>query len=70
MEQFLLKIQTTRVQRDVDDRVISIASRCGKFSVKSLYSILEPEESLLFSSSNIRRSCAPPKVAFFTWEAT
>ena len=69
-ERFLLKIQATRMQRDVDDMVIWTASRCGNFSVKSLYSVLEPGDPLLFPSSSIRRSCAPSKVAFFAWKAT
>ena len=70
MECFLHKIQAIRVHRDVDDRVIWIASRCGNFSVKSLYSILEPKDSPLFPNSSIWRSCVLPKVAFFAWEAS
>ena len=66
----LQKIQTTRVYRDVDDRVIWTTSRCGNFSVRSLYSILEPEDSLVFPSNIIWGSCAPPMVAFFVWGAT
>ena len=42
VECFLQKIQVFKVHRDVEDRVIWIASRCGTFLVKSLYSILEP----------------------------
>ncbi|RVW17173.1 G patch domain-containing protein TGH-like [Vitis vinifera] len=61
VECFLHKIQAIRVHRDVDDRVIWIASRCGNFSVKSLYSILEPKDSPLFPNSSIWRSCVLPK---------
>ena len=70
VERFLQKIQTFRVHRDVEDRVIWIASRCGTFSVKSLYSILESRDSLLFPGGSVWRLSAPPKVAFFTWEAS
>ena len=70
VECFLQKIQTTRVYRDVDDKVIWTTSRCGNFSVRSLYSILEPEDSLVFPSSIIWGSCVPPMVAFFVWGAT
>ena len=42
VERFLQKIQVFKVHRDVEDKVIWIASRCGTFLVKSLYSILEP----------------------------
>ncbi|RVW88765.1 hypothetical protein CK203_034738 [Vitis vinifera] len=58
------------VQRDVDDRVIWTVARCGTFSIKSLYSILEPKDSLLFPCGSIWRSSVPPKVAFFAWEAS
>ena len=52
-ERFLLKIQATRVHRDVDDMVIWTTLRCGNFSVKSLYSVLELGDPLLFPSSSI-----------------
>ena len=69
VECFLQKIQTITAYRDMEDRVIWSASRRENILVKSLYFILEPGYSLLFPSSNIWRSCAPPKVAFFSWEA-
>ena len=65
VERFLQKIQAFRVYRDVEDRVIWIVSRCGTFSIKSLYFILKPRDSPLFPSGSIWRSSAPPKVAFF-----
>ena len=70
MERFLHKIQTFRVQREEADRVIWTASKCGAFSVKSLYSILEPEDSPLFPSGSIWRASVPPKLTFFAWEAS
>ena len=54
----------------MDDRVIWTVARCGTFSIKSLYSILEPKDSLLFPCGSIWRSSVPPKVAFFAWEAS
>ena len=68
MECFLQKIQAVRVHRDVEDRVMWTTSRCGTFSVKSLYSILELGNSPLFPSGSVWRLSAPPKVAFFAWE--
>ncbi|RVW84854.1 hypothetical protein CK203_048644 [Vitis vinifera] len=50
VEHFLHKIQAFRVQREEKDRVFWTASKCGTFSVKSLYSILKLEGSFLFSS--------------------
>ena len=41
VEQFMLKIQAFRVQREDEDKVVWTASRSGDFSVKSLYSTLE-----------------------------
>ena len=70
VERFLHKIQTFRVQREEENRVIWTASKCGVFSVKSLYSILEPGVSPLFPSGSIWRVSVPPKVAFFAWEAS
>ena len=70
VECFLLKIQAKRVNRDEEDRMLWMPLRCGKFSVKSLYSILEPKDPTLFLRNIIWRSCAPPKVAFFAWETT
>ena len=70
MKCFLLRLQTTRLHRDVDDRVIWTALKSGNFSVKSLYSVLKPSNHLLFPNIVIWRSHAPPRVAFFTWEAT
>ena len=70
VERFLQKIQAIRVQRDVDDRVIWTVARRGTFSVNSLYSILEPGDSLLFPCGSIWRLSTPPKVAFFAWETS
>ncbi|KAL6346928.1 hypothetical protein AAG906_003045 [Vitis piasezkii] len=63
-------IQTSRVYRDLKDRVIWTASRYRTFSFKSLYSILEIGNPLSFPSDSIWRSSALLKVAFFAWEAS
>ena len=65
VERFLQKIKAFRVHRDVEDKVIWTISRYRTFSVKSLYSILEPEDSPLFPRGSIWKSSTPPKVAFF-----
>ena len=70
VELFLHKIQAFRVQREDEDRVIWIALNGGVFSVKSLYSILELGGSSIFPSESIWRVRVPPKVAFFSWEAS
>ena len=70
MEQFMLKIQAFRVQRENEDKMVWTASRSGVFSVKSLYSTLEPGGSALFPYVGVWRAYVPPKVAFFTWEAS
>ena len=48
--------------------MIWLASKCGAFLVKSLYSILEPRVSLLFPSDSFWRISVPPKTTFFAWE--
>ena len=70
VEHFLQKIQAFRVQREQVNRVFWTASKCGAFSVKSLYSILELRGSSLFLSNSIWRVRVPPKAAFFAWEAS
>ncbi|RVX18713.1 putative ribonuclease H protein [Vitis vinifera] len=56
--------------KEDEDKVVWTASRSGDFSVKSLYSILEPGGSALFPYVGIWRVYVPPKVAFFAWEAS
>ena len=58
------------VQQDEEDRVLWTETKCGKFSVKSLYKALEPGSTISFPSNIIWKSCAQPKVSFFGWEAT
>ena len=53
VERFLQKIQAFRVYKDVEDRVIWTTSRCGTFSVKSLYSISKLGDSPLFPIGSI-----------------
>ncbi|KAL6327433.1 hypothetical protein AAG906_019746 [Vitis piasezkii] len=70
MVQFMLKIQAFRVQRENEDKMVWTTSRSGVFSVKSLYSTLEPGGPVLFPYVGIWRAYVPPKVAFFAWEAS
>ena len=70
VERFMLKIQAFRVQREAEDKVVWTTSKSGAFSVKLLYSILEPRGSSLFLCGSIWRANVPPKEAFFAWEAS
>ncbi|RVW39620.1 hypothetical protein CK203_090620 [Vitis vinifera] len=63
-------IQAFRVQREEEDRVIWTTSNDGAFSVRSLYSMMEPGGLSMFPSERIWRARVPPKVAFFAWEAS
>ena len=45
------------VQRVVEDRVLCIETKCGKFYVKSLYKALESGPSTSFPSNVIWKSC-------------
>ena len=67
---FLLGLNGKSVQRDVEDRVLCIETKCGKFYVKSLYKALESGPSTSFPSNVIWKSCVQPKVSFFGWEVT
>ena len=66
----MLKIQAFKVQREDEDKVVWTTSQSGAFSVKLLYSILEPGGSSLFPCDSIWRVRVPLKVAFFAWEAS
>ncbi|RVW42181.1 Serine/threonine-protein kinase dst1 [Vitis vinifera] len=70
VERFMLKIQAFRVQREEEDRVFWTTSKCGAFSVESLYAMLELGDFPLFPSGSIWRASVPPKLTFFAWEAS
>ncbi|RVW41612.1 Protein ABC transporter 1, mitochondrial [Vitis vinifera] len=59
---FLLGLNGKSVQRDVEDRVLCIETKCGKFYVKSLYKALESGPSTSFPSNVIWKSCVQPKI--------
>ena len=59
-----------RIQQGVDDRVIWRETKCGKFSVKSLYKSLVSGHPVSFPSSAIWKVSVQPRVSFFGWEAT
>ena len=67
---FLHRIQAFQVQREEEDRVFWTESKCGAFSIKSFYSILESGGSSLFLSDSFWRVRVSLKVAFFAWEAS
>ncbi|RVX01477.1 Protein ABC transporter 1, mitochondrial [Vitis vinifera] len=59
---FLLGLNGKSVQRDVEDRVLCIETKCGKFYVKSVYKALESGPSTSFPSNVIWKSCVQPKI--------
>ncbi|RVW53588.1 hypothetical protein CK203_068938 [Vitis vinifera] len=59
-----------RIQLAVDDRVIWRETKCGKFSVKSLYKSLVSGHPASFPSSAIWKVSVQPRVSSFGWEAT
>ena len=66
----LLRLQGRRVYSDVEDQVVWTKSKDGRFSVKSLYKVLEPESQGDFPTRVIWNSMMPPRVSFFAWEVT
>ena len=68
VHRFLLGLNGKSVQRNVEDRVLWIKIKCGKFSVKSLYKALVLGPPISFPSNVIWKACVP-KVSFFRWEA-
>ena len=67
---FFLALYRKRVQQAVDDRVIWRETKCGKFSVKSLYKSLVLGPLASFPLSAIWKVYLQPRVSFFGWEAT
>ena len=69
VERFLLTVQGVRLVIDLEDRVLWKEAKDENFSVKSLYSALEPRRAVLFPWNIIWSPCVPTKVGFFAWEA-
>ena len=64
---FLLRIRDKKVHKE-EDRVFWKPSSCRTFYLKSLYSVLDHGDPILFPHGQ-RRFYAHPKMAFFAWEA-
>ena len=70
MHRFFLGLNGKRVQQDVEDRVLWRETKCGKFSIESLYKALVSGPMVSFPSTVIWKVYMQPKVSFFGWEAT
>ena len=67
---FLLGLNGKSVQRDVEDKLLWIETKCGKFSIKSLYKALVLGPLVSFPLNVIWKAYVQTKVSFFGWEAT
>ena len=67
---FFLGLNGKRVQQAVEDRVVWRETKCGKFSLKSLYKSLVSGPPASFPSSAIWKVYVQHRVSFFGWEAT
>ena len=67
---FFVALNGKRIQQGVDDREIWRKTKCGKFSVKSLYKSLVSGHLASFPSLVIWKVSVQPRVSFFGWEAT
>ena len=70
VERFLLTLQGKRLVFDLEDRVLWKETKNENFSVKSLYSTLEPRCAIPFLWNIICSPCVPTRVGFFAWEAS
>ena len=66
---FFLGLNGKRVQQVVEDRVLWRETKCGKFSVKSLYKSLVLGPPVSFPSSAIWKVYVQLRMSFFGWEA-
>ena len=65
VERFLLTLQGKRLVFDLEDTVLWKETKNENFSVKSLYSTLEPRSAVLFLWNIMLSPCVPTKVGFF-----
>ena len=70
MEWLLMTIQGKRVSTELEDRVLWKKTKNGIFSVKALFSAVEPGNAVWFPRNIIWSPYVPPKVGFFAWEAS
>ena len=52
----------------MENRVLWRKTKCGKFSIKSLYKALILGPPVSFPSTVIWKVCVQPRVSFFGWE--
>ena len=64
MERLLMTIQE-KVNAELEDRVVWKKTKSGIFTVKSLYSAIEPGNTIWFPRNIIWCPYVPPEVGFF-----
>ena len=69
-ERFLPCLDEMRVHKDDEDKVLWTETKNGKYTLKSLYMVLESGSSISFPWSNIWKAWVHPRVGFFAWEVT
>ena len=70
VEQLLMTIQGKRVTAELEDKVVWKKTKNGIFTIKSLYSAVEPGNTVRFPRNIIWCPYVPPKMGFFAWEAS
>ena len=70
VERFLFSLQGKRVVTNLEDRILWKEAKDEKFSVRTLYNVIEGSSTVLFPKSVIWSPCVPTKVVFFAWEAS
>ena len=70
VEQLLMTIQGKRVTAELEEKVVWKKTKNGIFTIKSLYSAVEPGNTVRFPRNIIWCPYVPPKMGFFAWEAS
>ena len=65
MQRFLIRLQGRQVCKDVDDKVLRVELKNGKFFVNTLYKTLEPGRQCVFPTIVIWKSWVLLRVGFF-----
>ena len=55
--------------RDIENRMVWLNPKCGKFIIKSLYFSLSNGSMEVFLSCIVLNMWVPLRIGFFTWEA-
>ena len=67
---FLQVLHRHKIRPFIEDKILFKGSRNDAFSMKIMYKVLDCSPQVAFSSRSIWNPVIPPRISFFTWEAS